>query len=122
MHTPPEFAITEHPIDAERHVVAASGEIDLFTAPRLRQVLDRSIDMGRIRIVVDLTEATFLDSMGLGTLIGLAQQLRSRDGAMAIVNVHADIAKTFEATGLDQVFKILTTRAAALEAVAPTRS
>ena len=107
---PPEFAITEHPIDAERHVLAVRGEIDLFTAPELKQVLAESIEAGRNRIVVDLTETTFLDSTALGVLIGAVKRLRSRDGALAIVNVDENIAKTFEITGLDQIFTILPTR------------
>ena len=114
----PEFAITEQPIDAERHVLAVRGEIDLFTAPELKQVLAESIEAGRIRIVVDLTETTFLDSTALGVLIGAVQRLRSRHGALAMVNVDDSIAKTFEITGLDQIFTIVGTRDEGLEAVA----
>ena len=116
---PTEFAITEHPIDADRHVLAVRGEIDLFTAPELKQVLAESIEGGRIRIIVDLTETTFLDSTALGVLIGTVKRLRSRDGRLTIVNVDQNIAKTFEITGLDQIFKIVATRDEAVEAVAP---
>jgi anti-sigma B factor antagonist len=114
---PPEFAVTEQPVDAERHVVAVRGEIDLFTAPELKQVLAEAIESGRTRIVVDLTETTFLDSTALGVLIGAVKRLRSRDGALAIVNVDENIAKTFEITGLDQIFTILATRDQAVSAV-----
>jgi anti-sigma B factor antagonist len=114
----PEFAVTEHPVDAERHVLAVRGEIDLFTAPELKQVLAESIEAGRVRIIVDLTQTTFLDSTALGVLIGAVKRLRSRDGALAIVNVDENISKTFEITGLDQIFTILPTREAAIEAVA----
>jgi anti-sigma B factor antagonist len=117
----PEFAITEHPIDGERHVLAVRGEIDLFTAPELKQVLAESIEGGRIRIIVDLTDTTFLDSTALGVLIGAVKRLRSRDGALAIVNIDDNIAKTFEITGLDQIFTIVPTRDEAVEAVDPAR-
>ena len=117
----PEFAITEHAIDSERHVLAVRGEIDLFTAPELKQVLAESIEAGRIRIIVDLTETTFLDSTALGVLIGAVKRLRSRDGALAIVNVDENIAKTFEITGLDQIFTIVPTRDEAVDAVDPAR-
>ncbi len=115
---PPEFAVTEEPIDAERHVVAVRGEIDLFTAPELKQVLAESIENGRVRIVIDLTDTTFLDSTALGVLIGAVKRLRFHDGALAIVNVDENIAKTFEITGLDQIFTILATREEAVSAVA----
>jgi anti-sigma B factor antagonist len=114
---PPEFAVTEHPIDAERHVLAVHGEIDLFTAPELKQVLAECIEAGRIRIIVDLSETTFLDSTALGVLIGAVKRLRSRDGALALVNVDENIAKTFEITGLDQIFTILATREEAARAI-----
>jgi anti-sigma B factor antagonist len=117
----PEFAITEHPIDEERHVLAVRGEIDLFTAPELKQVLAEAIEGGRIRIIVDLTNTTFLDSTALGVLIGAVKRLRSRDGALAIVNVDDNIAKTFEITGLDQIFTIVPTRDEAIDAVDPAR-
>jgi anti-sigma B factor antagonist len=117
----PEFAITEHPIDGERHVLAVRGEIDLFTAPELKQVLAEAIEGGRIRIIVDLTDTTFLDSTALGVLIGAVKRLRSRDGALAIVNVDDNIAKTFEITGLDQIFTIVPTRDEAVDAVDPAR-
>jgi anti-sigma B factor antagonist len=117
----PEFAITEHPIDGERHVLSVRGEIDLFTAPELKQVLAESIEGGRIRIIVDLTETTFLDSTALGVLIGAVKRLRSRDGALAIVNIDDNIAKTFEITGLDQIFTIVPTRDEAVDAVDPAR-
>jgi anti-sigma B factor antagonist len=117
----PEFAITEHSIDGERHVLAVRGEIDLFTAPELKQVLAESIEAGRIRIIVDLTDTTFLDSTALGVLIGAVKRLRSRDGALALVNVDENIAKTFEITGLDQIFTIVPTRDEAIDAVDPAR-
>jgi anti-sigma B factor antagonist len=114
---PPEFSLTEDALDAERHVVAVRGEIDLFTAPELKQKLTDAIEGGKIRIVVDLTETTFLDSTALGVLIGAVKRLRSRDGALVIVNVDQNIAKTFEITGLDQIFTIVPARDAAIAAL-----
>src|SRR4051794_19910622 len=119
---PPEFALTEDSIDSERHVVAVRGEIDLFTAPELKQQLTDAIEGGKTRIVVDLTQTTFLDSTALGVLIGAVKRLRTRDGALVIVNVDQNIAKTFEITGLDQIFTILGARdeaVAALDAATP---
>ena len=72
-----------------------------------------------MRIVVDLTDTTFVDSTALGVLIGAVKRLRSRRGALAIVNTDDSIAKTFEITGLDQVFTIAATRDEALAAIAP---
>ena len=114
---PPEFALTEDALDADRHVVAVRGEIDLFTAPELKQKLTDAIEGGKSRIVVDLTDTSFLDSTALGVLIGAVKRLRSRDGALVIVNVDQNIAKTFEITGLDQIFTIRSSRDDALAAL-----
>ena len=114
---PPDFSLTEQNIDAERHVVAVSGEIDLFTAPELKSAVVSAIDAGRTRIVVDLTETTFLDSTALGVLIGALKRLRTQDGVMTLVNRDPNIAKTFEITGLDQIFTIADTREAAVAAL-----
>jgi anti-sigma B factor antagonist len=114
---PPEFSLTQDPLDDDRHVVAVAGEIDLFTAPELKATLAELAEAGRSRIVVDLTETTFLDSTALGVLIGAVKRLRSRDGVLTIVNVDQNIAKTFEITGLDQIFTIRPTRAEAIGAL-----
>jgi anti-sigma B factor antagonist len=117
---PPEFAITEQGSQAGHHVIAARGEIDLFTAPDLKQVLTDAIEGGEHRVVIDLSEVSFLDSTALGVLIGAVKRLRSRGGALAIVNTEPSIAKTFEITGLDQIFTILPSREKALEALDDT--
>jgi anti-sigma B factor antagonist len=114
---PPEFSLSQEPLDAERHVVAVRGEIDLFTAPELKSALSEAIESGHTRIVVDLTDTTFLDSTALGVLIGAVKRLRSRDGRLTIVNVDDNIAKTFEITGLDQIFPISATRDEAVKAL-----
>jgi anti-sigma B factor antagonist len=114
---PPEFSLSQESLDSERHVVAVRGEIDLFTAPDLKSALSEAIDSGHTRIVVDLTDTTFLDSTALGVLIGAVKRLRSRDGRLTIVNVDDNIAKTFEITGLDQIFPISATRAEAVDAL-----
>jgi anti-sigma B factor antagonist len=112
-----EFAIAEHPIDGERHVVAVRGDLDLFTASQLKEVFARAIKAGRIRIIVDLAETTFLDSSALSVLMGALKRLRSRGGALAIVNLNENLTRIFKITALDQIFTILPTRDAAIEAV-----
>src|SRR3954454_16764273 len=114
---PPEFSLNSEPIDDMRHVVAVAAEIDLFTAPELKGALGAALESGRPRIVVDLTETTLLDSTALGVLIGAVKRLRSRDGVLTIVNTDPNIAKTFEITGLDQIFTIRPTRDEAVEAL-----
>jgi anti-sigma B factor antagonist len=114
---PPEFAIIEQGSEAGHYVIAARGEIDLFTAPELKQVITEVIESGERRVAIDLSEVSFLDSTALGVLIGAVKRLRSRGGALAVINTDSSIAKTFEITGLDQIFTIVSSRAEALEAL-----
>jgi anti-sigma B factor antagonist len=104
-----DFAITDRQVDADRHIVAVTGEIDLFTAPEFKQRVSAPIDAGRTHVAVDLTETTFIDSSSLGVLIGAHRRLRRLDGALVIVCNNDAIVKTFRITGLDSVFTIVPT-------------
>src|SRR5215213_9274524 len=101
------FDIEDRPVNADTHVVAVAGEIDLFTAPEFKQRVSAPIDEGRTHVVVDLTETTFIDSSSLGVLIGAHRRLRRLDGQLVIVCSNDAIIKTFRITGLDGVFTIV---------------
>jgi anti-sigma B factor antagonist len=87
-------------------VVSVLGEIDVYTAPQLRERLIELIDQGYYRIVVDLSRVEFLDSTGLGVLVGGLKRSRGHDGDLALVCSHPRIMKVFEVTGLNKVFSI----------------
>lgn len=99
-------------------VVSVSGEVDVYTAPQLRERLVELIDQGRYHIVVDLSEVEFLDSTGLGVLVGGLRRSRNHDGDLALVCTQPRIMKVFEVTGLNKVFSI----ADSVEAVVAHRS
>src|SRR5580658_7893734 len=87
-------------------VLAVKGEIDVYTAPRLREQLVELVSQGHRQIVVDLEGVDFLDSTGLGVLVGGLKRLRSNDGDLALVCTQSRILKVFEITGLTKVFPI----------------
>jgi anti-sigma B factor antagonist len=101
-----EFEITDRKVDDDTHVIAVTGEIDLFTAPEFKQRMSELIDAGRSRLVVDLSETTFIDSSSLGVLIGAHRRLKLRGGLLLVVCDSEAIAKTFKITGLDGVFTL----------------
>jgi anti-sigma B factor antagonist len=103
------FSIDDRAIDDETHVVAVTGEIDLFTAPEFKQRVSAPIEAGRRRVIVDLTATTFIDSSSLGVLIGAHRRLRREDGSLVVVCSDDAIVKTFKITGLDSVFTIVPT-------------
>jgi anti-sigma B factor antagonist len=111
------FSVSDEDIDETTHVVEVAGEVDLYSAPELKEHVLTAIDRGRTKIVVDLTNATFIDSTTLGVLVGARKRLREHDGALAVVCADDDKLGLFEMTGLDRVFSIHADRAAALAAV-----
>jgi anti-sigma B factor antagonist len=104
-----DFEIEDRALDDDTHLVAVTGEIDLFTAPEFKQRVAAPIDEGRRRVIVDLTGTTFIDSSSLGVLIGAHRRLRRHEGALVVVCSHEAIIKTFRITGLDGVFTIVST-------------
>ena len=102
-----EFAIEDRPVDGDTHVVAVSGEVDLFTAPEFKQRVMAPITAGIDHVIVDLTDTAFIDSSSLGVLIGAHRRLKSRGGHLVVACTTDAIIKTFRITGLDGVFKIV---------------
>jgi anti-sigma B factor antagonist len=82
------------------------GEIDVYTAPRLRQAIIDLVDGGATHIVVDMEKVDFLDSTGLGVLVGGLKRVRMHEGTLAIVTSQDKILKIFDITGLNKVFPI----------------
>jgi anti-sigma B factor antagonist len=84
------------------------GEVDLYTAPALRDRIASLIDGGVRRLVVNLEEVGFLDSSGLGVLIGALRRLKEHDGVLRLVCNEGSTLKVLTVTGLDKVFQIHT--------------
>lgn len=87
-------------------VVAASGEIDVAAAPMLRERLVDLISGGTHQVVLDLEDVDFIDSTGLGVLVGAVRRARADDGDLRIVCTNSRLLRIFDITGLDQVFTI----------------
>jgi len=107
--------IDDHPVLAisdelvgEIRVVSCVGEIDLATVPGLRdRVAGLQVD-GPSRLVIDLTGVTFIDSLGLGALIGFHKRARVLQGSLVVVPSPA-ASRVLAATALDRVFEIRAT-------------
>lgn len=85
-------------------IIEVGGEIDLHTAPRLREAVVDAVDAGHTRLVIDVENVDFLDSTGLGVLVGGLKRVRSEGGSLDIVCTQPRLLKIFEITGLDKVF------------------
>ena len=110
-----DFSIETEQLGSTRHVIALTGEVDLYTAPELKSQMLEMIANGADEVVVDFTDTTFIDSTTLGVLVSGVKRLREKGGTLSIVCSDRNITKIFEITGLDRVFAIYPTRAEALE-------
>lgn len=90
-------------------IIAVHGQADLHTAPQLREAMTNAIDGGATSLIVDLSGATFVDSMTLGVLLGAVKRLRPHGGKVAVVCVSPHIRRIFEITLLDRVFALYET-------------
>jgi anti-sigma B factor antagonist len=99
----------------DRTVVVVAGEIDVYTAPKLREQLVDLVTGGAYDLVIDLEGVEFLDSTGLGVLVGGLKRVRAHDGSLSLVCTQERILKIFRITGLTKVFPI---HASVAEAVA----
>jgi anti-sigma B factor antagonist len=103
-----EFRIEER-VEAGVPILTVAGEIDVATAPQLRESLHGVIAQGHATVVLDLLGVTFLDSTALGVLVGALKRCRELGGELHIVVTDARIRKIFEITGLNKVFPIVET-------------
>ncbi|MGH8936189.1 MAG: STAS domain-containing protein [Acidimicrobiia bacterium] len=87
-------------------VLEVGGEIDLATAAQLREAVLDLIQNGSRQVVVDLRGVEFMDSTGLGVLVGALKRLREQEGDLVLVCTEGPVLKILTLTGLDRVFPI----------------
>jgi anti-sigma B factor antagonist len=90
-------------------VLRITGEVDVSTAPQVRDQVVRLIADGVIRLIADLRDVTFLDSAGLGALVGSLRRVRVHDGSLTIATASSRLLRLFELTGLVNAFTLYPT-------------
>lgn len=116
-----EVRIEEEQLDRGMILVAVSGEADLRVAGELREQLHAVIDEHPSAVIVDLSDATLVDSTVLGVLVGALKRMRSRGGHFRVVSPGGEIRRVLELTSLDRVFSVDGSRSDALAAITPHR-
>ena len=111
--------LREHPVAsvADRDgglVVALQGELDLYNAPIVREALDEAVGRGPARLVVELSQTSFIDSTALGVLIEARSKLPNRR-AFLLAAPGRETRRALEVSGLDRHFSVFDTVADALE-------
>jgi anti-sigma B factor antagonist len=103
-------------------ILVVGGEVDFEVSPQLKARLMRAIKGGSRRLILDLTDVTFIDSTAIGVLAGTVEKLDELGGgSLGVVTDHEKVVQIFEITGLDNVVTIHASRDEALAAAAVTR-
>jgi anti-sigma B factor antagonist len=100
-------------IDVSEHggctILTVEGEIDVATAPQLRQAAVRLANDGKTSLVIDLSGVGFLDSTGLGVIVGVVKRVRTQGGELAIAGADNHVRKVFEITRISDVLPMFDT-------------
>ncbi len=87
--------------------VVIAGELDHFAAPQIRRRLDEMLDDPTVtHLVLDLENLTFMDSSGIGVLLGRLRILQARGGTLSVKNMQPPVEKLFYLSGLQRVIGI----------------
>ncbi len=98
-------------------VIELVGEIDVYTSPKVKDAVSGLIDSGIYNIIIDLAQVKYIDSTGLGVLIGGLKRVREHGGSVHLICNNPQIRKIFDITGLVKIFGIFDTEEAALRAL-----
>lgn len=99
------FAVSVAAVDDDT-VVRVEGDLDCFSAPQLRAVLLELAD-GPRRVVLDVSDSTFIDSTGLGVLVGGLKRISEQGGHMVVRSPTPMTTRLFEVTGVSRLFEIV---------------
>jgi anti-sigma B factor antagonist len=114
-----EFHVTVASLTRELALVSVSGELDLYTAERVRCGIDEADAVGADTVVIDLSEISFIDSTALGVLVQETKRLEGRGHSLVLVTKDPRTRRVLEVTGLDRVLLTYATLHDALADLVP---
>ncbi len=105
----PKFHLESVTAGDDCAVIVVTGEVDVYSVPQLRERVVELIGSGYVHLIADLRDVDFLDSTGLGALVGTLRRVRTLDGSLMLVTRSERIMGIFKLTGLDNAFDIYPT-------------
>ncbi|MDQ2817687.1 MAG: STAS domain-containing protein [Candidatus Eremiobacteraeota bacterium] len=112
-----DIKVNVRQLDGQRDisVVDLNGEIDVYTSPKVKETITDLIDQGHYTLVINLEHVRYIDSTGLGVLIGGLKRVREHSGTVNLVCTNPQIKKIFDITGLVKIFGIYDSETTACE-------
>ncbi len=101
-----EFRLETVGLIGDCAVLQVTGEVDVYTAPMLREQMRELSAKGAVHLIADLSRVDFLDSTGLGALVGGLKRLREARGSLALVISTPRILRIFQITGLSKALAV----------------
>jgi len=86
--------------------IAVAEELDLYSAPALREALLKALNAGNVNIVLDLSGTTFVDSSGFAVMVSAYQRVRAQGGAMRVSGAVPSVLSAMRISGLDRVLSV----------------
>lgn len=96
-----ELTITTNP-SPERYVVAVTGEIDISNADKLRNAIDLALEQPTERVELDFSQVAYIDSTGIGVLVGAAHHAEEHGKRFVAVNAQPGVLRVAQLLGLDK--------------------
>ncbi len=90
-------------------VLDINGEIDLYNAPKLKDIINKHIETQKYNIIINLLKVNYIDSSGIGALISSLANLKKCQGSLKIINISQSVRKVFELTKLTSFFELFDT-------------
>lgn len=100
-----ELAITTHP-SAERYLIAVEGEIDISSADKLRNAIDLALEQPTERVELDFSQVPYIDSTGIGVLVGAARRASDRKRTLSITGAQPNVLRVAQLLGVDKDISI----------------
>lgn len=100
------FKLNVESIDDRNLVISLEGEIDIYTAPDFKDELINHIDGVERELILECSDLTYIDSTGLGILVGALKRIKEHNHNIVIRKPKSTVRKLFKITGLDKVFII----------------
>ncbi|HVA37164.1 MAG TPA: STAS domain-containing protein [Candidatus Dormibacteraeota bacterium] len=113
-----DIKVTVRPAEGDSHIVDLVGEIDVYTSPMVKDAVTKLIDAGHYHLIINLESVRYIDSTGLGVLIGALKRVREHAGSVSLIVANPQIKKIFDITGLVKIFGIYESEQSALKSLA----
>lgn len=113
-----DIKVNTRVLNEKAQAVEVQGEIDVYTSPRVKETINELIEKGHYQLVINLEGVRYIDSTGLGVLIGALKKVREHSGRILLVCTNPQIKKIFNITGLVKIFEIFKDEDEALQILA----